>query len=85
MLFLFGGKGLVNTFFRARKEVRVYFQYVRKNRQVDALLEELNSTTAVLAELNAEEEYKIKIFISEYQLAFGSRHLDGGLSMKKFA
>jgi hypothetical protein len=92
MLFLFGGKGLINTLFRARKELRLYSQYLRKNKDHKArtnelytLQRDLESTIVTLEELNGEEEYKISIFASEYQLAFESRQLANGVSIKKFA
>lgn len=92
MLFLLGGKGLINTFFRARKELSLYFQYLRqkkdrraKTRELRTLQGDLESAITTLEELNGEEEYKIKTFISEYKLAFESRQLTNGVSMTKLA
>jgi hypothetical protein len=92
MLFLLGGKGLVNTFFRSRKELTIYFQYLRKKKDrkvksktLHALQNDLETTLAALEELNGEEEYKVKVFTSEYKLAFESRQLTNGISMKKLA
>lgn len=81
MLFLFGGKGLVNTFFRVRGEAALYAQ----RRRLDTLQNDLESTAAALEALDHEEEYKIKLFTSEYKLAFSSRQLAGGALVKKFA
>jgi hypothetical protein len=91
MLFLLGGKGLINTFFRVRKELTLYFQHLRqkkdyktKTRELHELQDDLESATATLEELNGEEEYKIKVFTSEYKLAFQSRQLANGVAMAKF-
>lgn len=85
MLFLFGGKGLVNTLFRAKKELARGFHDLKqkKNRnQLRSLQNNLESTAAALEELDGEEAYKIKVFTSEYALAFESRQLAGGVFMK---
>lgn len=82
LLFLLGGKGLVNTFFRARAELGWLFQNARRKRDQkkklkkrNILQEELGKALAILGELNGEEDYKIKILTSEYKLAFESRQL----------
>jgi hypothetical protein len=92
MLFLLGGKGLINTLFRSRKELALSFQYLRqkkerkkKKQELQTLQKDLESTDAALEELNGEEEYKIKVFASEYKLAFESRQLANGVPMKKLA
>ncbi len=92
MLFLLGGKGLINTLFRSRKELTRSFQYIqqkkerkKKKLELQTLQKDLESTDAALEELNGEEEYKIKVFASEYKLAFESRQLANGLPMKKLA
>jgi len=92
MLFLLGGKGLINTLFRSRKELARSFQYFRQKKErkkkkleLQTLQKDLESTDAALEELNGEEEYKIKVFASEYKLAFESRQLANGVPMKKLA
>jgi hypothetical protein len=92
LLFLLGGKGLVNTFFRARTEFGRYIQRNQKRREqkarsrkMQALKEDLISTVAALEELNAEEDYKINILTSEYNLALESRQLNDNPSVKKLA
>jgi hypothetical protein len=92
ILFLFAGKGLVNTLIRVREELQVCFHYLRqrkevktKARELGGLQKELETTLAMLEELNGEEAYKIKTFASEYQLAFESRRLTDGMSFKKLA
>jgi hypothetical protein len=85
MLFLLGGKGLVNTLFRVRREMAGCFQHLRRSKKNKALISlqgDLESTAAALEELNGEEEYKIKVFASEYKLAFESRQLANGEFMK---
>jgi hypothetical protein len=92
MLFLFGGKGLVNTFFRARGEIGKHITHMRKSRKdkekargLDALQADLAVTTTTLEELAGEEQYRIKVFMSEYNLAFESRQLAAVKSIKKLA
>jgi len=92
MLFLLGGKGLINTLFRSRKELAYSFQYMRQKKErkkkkleLQTLQKDLESTDAALEELNGEEEYKIKVFASEYKLAFESRQLATDVPMKKLA
>jgi hypothetical protein len=68
-LFLLGGKGLINTFFRIRLELTAH----QKTHQLQKLKSDLEATTASLKELDGEEAYKIKVFTSEYNLAFANR------------
>jgi hypothetical protein len=85
MLFLLGGKGFVNTLFRVRKELATGFQHLRqkkKSTELTSLQGDLESTAAALEELDGEEEYKIKVFTSEYKLAFESRQLANGVFIK---
>ena len=85
MLFLLGGKGLVNTLFRVRKELATGFQHLRqkkKSNELTSLQGDLESTDAALEELDGEEEYKIKVFTSEYKLALESRQLANGVFVK---
>lgn len=73
MLFLLGGKGLINTLFRVRKELVQCFLHVRqkkKDSELSTLQSDLEATAAALEELDGEEEYKIKVFTSEFKLAF---------------
>lgn len=88
MLFLLGGKGLINTLFRVRKELGHWFQRLRlkrKDNELCVMQDDLLATTTTLEELNGEEEYKIKVFTSEYMLAFESRQLTNGAFIKKLA
>lgn len=92
LLFLLGGKGLVNTLFRARVESGRWFQAVRKKKEeknrlakLDALREQLILAIATLEELNGEEAYRINVFNSEYKLAFQGRQFDPTISVKKLA
>jgi hypothetical protein len=92
MLFLLGGKGLVNTFFRSGKELALHFQYLGKKKESQAKAKELNVlqndlelTNATLEGLDGEQEYKIKIFTSEYNLAFENRQIAYSASIKKLA
>jgi hypothetical protein len=92
LLFLLGGKGLVNSLFRARVESGRWFQTIRRKKdektrmaKVHALQEELNSAVSSLEELNGEEEYRINVFTSEYKLASQGRQHDATISVKKLA
>lgn len=78
LLFLLGGKGLVNTFFRLRSEAGWYFRRRRQTLQsakLRLLQDELTGILSALAELTGEEEYKIHILTSEYRLAKENRQL----------
>jgi hypothetical protein len=92
LLFLLGGKGLVNTFFRARAELGYLFENAgrkrarrRMSRRLNGLHGEQGGVLASIGELDGEEEYKINILTSEYKLAFESRQLAGPVSVKKSA
>jgi hypothetical protein len=92
ILFLLGGKGLVNTFFRARAELGHIFKSIgrrkerkRKEEKLKAMQGEQVGVLATIGELDGEEEYKIHILTSEYRLAFESRQLAASVSVKKSA
>jgi len=92
LLFLLAGKGLVNNFFRAKTELGRHIDHRRKKREQKektkkelSLKEELTLTIAALEELDGEEDYKINILTSEYNLAFENRQLTEKASMKKLA
>jgi len=89
LLFLLGGKGLVNNFFRLRVEAGRHFQrYGEKRRQkkwavkLRTLRGEQSVAMAALMELDGEEEYKIHILTSEYKLAIENRQLANQMSLK---
>ncbi len=71
MLFLLGGKGLINTFVRVRIELTEHW----KTHQLRKLQSDRESTAAALKELDGEEAYKINVFTSEYNLALSNRQL----------
>lgn len=92
LLFLLGGKGLVNTMFRARVEWGRWMRVLRKRKEdkrrdtiLTMLREQLSFSMASLEELNGEEDYRINVFNSEYKLAFQGRQLDPSISVKKLA
>jgi len=92
MLFLLSGKGLVNTFFKIQAEAGCWWQVVRRRRErkkqfkkLEILENERGLVAAELEALEGEEDYRINIFTSEYQLAFESRQLAGNGSLKKLA
>jgi hypothetical protein len=92
LLFLLGGKGLVNGLYRVRSEMGRYWEERRKRkkrqgaeRKLDALKEELGLTLSTLEELDGEEQYKINILTSEFKLALESRQLASNGSLKKLA
>jgi hypothetical protein len=92
LLFLLGGKGLVNTFFRFRTESGLRAQSLGKKKdrylstqRLLALQEDLCLTLGALEELNGDEAYRINIFTSEYKLAFESRQLAQNMPVKRLA
>lgn len=103
MLFLLGGKGLINTLFRLRKEVAFSLREIKTKREVKSkkkelakkleMQEKLSSDlqtevcipAAALEELEGEEEYRVRVFMSEYQLAYQGRQLLSNSQIKKFA
>lgn len=92
LLFLLGGKGLVNCLYRVRGELGRYWAAWRTRKEqkgfqakLKALKDELALTLAALKELDGEEEYKQNILTSEYNLALASRKGDGPTPVKKLA
>jgi exonuclease VII large subunit len=91
LLFLFGGKGLINSLFRwkagfssALKGWQVWFQ-MKKDKsalasekkklaeRMESLGKELVVQSSELAKLEAEKNYKVYLFNSEYELASQGR------------
>jgi hypothetical protein len=85
MLFLFGGKGLINTLFRLFQSVQQKRNLKIKTKELFSLKDELETTMASLEELAGEEKYKICVFSSEFNLAHEGRQLANGVIMKKLA
>jgi hypothetical protein len=92
MLFLLGGKGLINTLFRIGTQASDISQHIgqsrqkkRKKKELLDLRTELQSSTISLEELKGEENYRIKVFTSEYKLAFEGRQLANQAVVKKLA
>src|SRR6185437_16029324 len=72
LLFLLSGKGLVNTFFRARAEIGRLAERHRRRRayrnsvkEMNAAQEEWRVAAAEWGELDAEKAYKINVLNSE--------------------
>jgi len=92
LLFLLGGKGLVNSLYRVRGELGRYWAAWSNGRErkgalgkLKILKDELTLTIATLEELDGEEEYKRNVLTSEYNLALESRKGTGPISVKKLA